>query len=87
MIRHFFQRDFNVTPNSTVAYKRTAVEAPDLGDRYSLALIDDVPPLAVEAPDLGDRYSSAFNLSFSDCAVEAPDLGDRYSLQTLLFLR
>ena len=57
MLSHFLRKDFNVTLNSTAVYNTPAVEAPDLGDRYSQLSVFTQYPSAVEAPDLGDRYS------------------------------
>ena len=56
-----------------------AVEAPDLGGRYSSGNLSLTGIQAVEALRLAGRYSFGSDFSRVRTAVEAPDLGDRYS--------
>ena len=79
MIDHFLRRDFNVTPNSTAGCKAYAVEALDLGGRYSASIRCLSFISAVEAPDLEGRYSILLPRLLLGPAVEALDLEGRYS--------
>ena len=50
---HFLQEDFNITPNSTASYERSAVEALRLAGRYSYDRHQQQPKTCCRGPAFG----------------------------------